>query len=107
MSSVARLATCSDDAQQLERGHETIARRVALAEDDVAGLLAAEHGTMFAHGLEHVAIAHLVVMTSMSSRFIASWKPKLAMTVDTTRLLSSRPRSLRSLRRWRAGNRHR
>ncbi len=54
-----RCARTSTGRQELQCRYQTVARGVVLEEDHVAALLAAKHVAILAHGLEHVAVAHL------------------------------------------------
>src|SRR5436190_23303910 len=55
-----RLVRANDDVQQAEGGKEAVASRgVSIAEDDVAGLLAAQGGAGFQHLLQNVFIANI------------------------------------------------
>ena len=47
-----------EHGQQLQSRHQTVAGGVVLQEDDVAGLLATDNGTVLEHALQNVAVAH-------------------------------------------------
>ena len=52
-----RLARLHEHGQHLQRGDQPVAGGGVVAEDDVAGLLAAEIVAVGAHALDHVAVA--------------------------------------------------
>ena len=53
-------ACCNDDVHQAEGGEQAVASRgVSIAEDDVAGLFAAQGGAGFQHLLQNVFIANI------------------------------------------------
>ncbi len=53
------LLVLDQGSKHLEGGHQTVSSRRKIAQDHVPGLLAADIAALFAHRLEHVAVADL------------------------------------------------
>ena len=82
---------------QDQAGQQAVAGGGQPAEDDVARLLAAEGEPVLVQGGQHVAVARPAVsLTMMPRSSMARRNPRLVITVTTTVLPASWPRSARS-----------
>ena len=84
------------EVDQRQAGQDPVAGRGQVAEDDVAGLLAAEGEALGVERREDGPVADRGLAHADAAAAIARRKPRLVITVTTTALPGSWPRSARS-----------